>query len=228
MKYFVNLIFAFFALLSCKTDKSAKLESYIKRYFSYIENKNYEGAIAQIDKAIHLDNTISRLYVLRGRVNAILEKYSLAIKDYSKAQELDPSNVSAFFYKGVAYSLVDLDLQAIEEFNSALRRKTKNGIVFDITISESQSYKFHNDILTSEIRFNRGISLYNIKKDSLALADFEYCIQNKYEEAKSLFYAGVIQLTMGASSKGCLNLNKALAKGEYKAEMYLTKFCQTQ
>ena len=85
-----------------------------KNHYSMFENYIYKYSIADFNEAIKLDDKNPIIYSNRGLVNRKLERYELAIKDYSneiKYSQVDKgisSNVKAFNNR--AYCLAKLSM----------------------------------------------------------------------------------------------------------------------
>ncbi len=69
----------------------------------YLQELNYEQALAAYTAAIELEPDNSDIYVLRGNVYALMEEYPEATDDYTQAIELDEQNISAYLGRGDVY-----------------------------------------------------------------------------------------------------------------------------
>ena len=78
------------------------VNAYIARGLSKIDLKDYEGAIADYDKAILIDTDNAISYNNRAIAKRKLEDYIGAIADYTKAIELDPEYESAYLNRGLS------------------------------------------------------------------------------------------------------------------------------
>lgn len=74
--------------------------------FSYYSLENPDSAMIAINKSIELDATFAPAYLYGGSFSLEEENYELALKYLDIALKLDPDNVTAQFYKGIA--LVEL------------------------------------------------------------------------------------------------------------------------
>ena len=74
--------------------------------FAYYSLDNPDSALLAINKSIELDATFAPAYLYGGSFSLEQENYELALKYLNVALKLDPENVTALFYKGVA--LVEL------------------------------------------------------------------------------------------------------------------------
>ncbi|HNV28900.1 MAG TPA: tetratricopeptide repeat protein [Cyclobacteriaceae bacterium] len=78
--------------------------------FAYYSLDNPDSAMMAINKSIELDATFGPAYLYGGSFSLEQENYEMALKYLNVALKLDPDNVTALFYKGVA--LVELKKEA--------------------------------------------------------------------------------------------------------------------
>ncbi len=74
--------------------------------FAYYSLDRPDSAMLAINKSIELDGTFGAAYLYGGSFSLEQENYELALKYLTVALKLDPENVTALFYKGIA--LVEL------------------------------------------------------------------------------------------------------------------------
>lgn len=74
--------------------------------FTYYSLQQPDSAIIAINKSIELDATFAPAYLYGGSFSLEEEDYELALKYLEVALRLDPENLTAIFYKGIA--LVEL------------------------------------------------------------------------------------------------------------------------
>lgn len=78
------------------------VEEHIERARSKVVLEDFNGAIAELTKAIELHQEDARLYAFRGRVKTRVEDYNGAITDFSKAIELNPEEARIYSLRGRA------------------------------------------------------------------------------------------------------------------------------
>ena len=64
--------------------------------------KDYQGAIADLDKVIELNPKYFDAYNNRGVVKGKLKQHKKAIADFDKAIKLNPKDAQAYYNRGVA------------------------------------------------------------------------------------------------------------------------------
>jgi tetratricopeptide (TPR) repeat protein len=150
----------------------------------FTEKRNFDGAIADLDKLLALDPRSPNVYGLRG--NCKLQKGDLdgSIADFDKAIELDPS-VNNYGQRGAANllkgnfdkAIADLDVaigkssDPVKLYNvrgqAKFRKKDWNAAVIDYGIA------IKLDPESPDAYFFRGLTLLNQSKDIDAQKDFD-------------------------------------------------------
>lgn len=83
-------------------------------------NKDYQGALADMTEAIRLQPREAGLYINRAFLRHSLDDYFGAMADYDYAVQLDPLNVAAIFNRGLLRMEVRDNDNAIDDFTRAL------------------------------------------------------------------------------------------------------------
>jgi len=69
--------------------------------------KDYQGAIADLNKAIAINPNSPKTYSLRGRSKIILKDYQGAIADLNKEIEINPNSPKAYSMRALAKAEVE-------------------------------------------------------------------------------------------------------------------------
>jgi len=153
----------------------AATNEYVRQAFVYVEQGDYEQAIADYTKAIELDPGDAGVYYYRGFAYTDLGNYEKAIADYIKAGnayrelgdyeqavaayteaiELNPNYAVAYFYRGLAY--VDLDKydQAVTDYTKAIELDPNYAAAYN----------------------RRGLAYNELKEYALAISDFTKAVE---------------------------------------------------
>ncbi|HXH19756.1 MAG TPA: tetratricopeptide repeat protein [Chitinophagales bacterium] len=91
------ILLTFPALAQKKAEKS-----YYEKALSEIESENYEGAIADLNKAIAADSLHDAAYFKRGFVKAMLLDHQGALDDFNRAIKINPDDAQYYSERGVA------------------------------------------------------------------------------------------------------------------------------
>lgn len=161
---------------------------YSDRGYKYLEDENYDLAIAEYTKAIDLDPTLASLYYNRGVAYGHKSNYDLAIADYSKSIELDPEYVDAFINRGIAYSSTGDYDQAFHDFNKA------------IELNPNDPFPF----------YNRAIAFETIGNYESALADYDRAIELNFNYPGVYINRGLLHKSLGHKSDAIKDFEKVL------------------
>ncbi len=96
--------------------------TYTNRGEIYMQQKTYQAAIADFDKAISLKQDSYRPYMLRGISHYHLDEYELVIADLTKSLELDPSCkclIAIYLYRAAAYAATGEHELAVADYLQA-------------------------------------------------------------------------------------------------------------
>lgn len=101
--------------------------AYIKRGWEHAEKGDYDGAIAELNKAIELDPRRAEAYAERGWARRHKGDYDGAIADYSRAIELDPKfSRSRYYNRGYARAKRGDHDGAIADFTKIIEHEPKD------------------------------------------------------------------------------------------------------
>ena len=89
--------FAELAMPIYGSENSIYLEIIIQKY---LQDENYEGALAYVNAAIEVNPENPAYYVARGKIYDNKKEYKTALADYAKAIELDSENAHARYCYG--------------------------------------------------------------------------------------------------------------------------------
>ena len=117
-----NFFTKLFGSKSEDKEEAIDYDEYCKRGEDKFRNKDYQGAIKELTKAIKIDPECTDAYLERGNIKMAIDDYDDAIKDFTKIIELDPGNSIAYFSRGMIKSLAgkpgsDEDLQMATKLN---------------------------------------------------------------------------------------------------------------
>jgi len=108
---------------------------YSNRGDNYLNNGNYDLAIAEYTKAIDLDPTLASLYYNRGLAYSIKEEYELAVLDYTKSIEIDPEYADTYNNRCRTYYLLGEYEKALPDCENALNLAPNTDYMLDLRAS---------------------------------------------------------------------------------------------
>ena len=93
---------------------------------NYLDQKQYELAITEYNKAIKLNPKKAEFYNHRGMAYFHLSEYSSAMEDLNIAIELDPMSATAYTVRGRVYFELNQYELAINDLNMAIDLDPQN------------------------------------------------------------------------------------------------------
>ena len=97
---------------------SALGTAYQQRGIQYFQQKQFEIALSDLNKAINLRPNVAESYYIRGLLYSTQEKFDLALLDLNKAISINPNLAGAYDILGVIYAMK-------EDFTKALNNLEK-------------------------------------------------------------------------------------------------------
>lgn len=86
-----------------------------------LDDGKLDQALAACNKAIPEDTTNEKCYLLRAKINTLLNKDSDAITDYTKALQLNPRHYQAYLNRGILCLRIKKTAAACFDFTKAMR-----------------------------------------------------------------------------------------------------------
>ena len=158
---------------------------------------DYELALADISKALELDDRDAWAWALRGRIQCALKNYRAAITNADKAIELNPKDSSAYDARATDYLCLDDFARAAADLETALKLNPTNATAF---------------VVRALIRAKRG------GEDAVALADFQCAVVFAPQSPEARGMLGWFQYKTSQWQPALANLRKALELGTITGE----------
>ena len=159
------------------------------------ENNKDNEALPIYDKAIHLVSNYSRAFYHRGMLKDALDEHEAAVSDYQTAIAgydeslgLDPSNVSAYLYRGRVKMRLEQYESALADFNEAIRLDSNN----------------------IEFYFDRGYAQVSLGQYESALADYDKVIELEPDNAYAYSNRGSAKLNLGQNASAILDYSASI------------------
>jgi len=162
--------------------------AYIRRGVLYSRKYEKDKAKADFDSAVKLDENNFLAYFNRG---AVQNDRQSEIADYTKAIEIDPDYLSAYIYRGYAYTRIKDYDHAIADFTAVLRFRPDD---INVLYLRAKAYNSKSD-------YNRAItdftSIIRIKPDDVTAyylrGDMYYFDKKDYKNALTT-YSSIIDI----------------------------------
>ncbi len=199
------------------------------------ENRDFQGALADFNKAIKLGKRDFKAYSNRGAIYTDLGEYQNAAEDYKKAIFLKPDHPQVLADYG--YALMNSgDIRgAISNFDKAIQfnnhspevyanRGTAkyqlgdfNGAIRDYETASTQDPNYLN------AHFNRGLARININEYQKAISDFLLALKIKPEYAEAYSNMGISWSRLGNMEKAFEAYDKAIQINPNYFEAWLNR-----
>ncbi|GGA07042.1 serine protease [Okeania sp. KiyG1] len=191
------------------------------------EEKDYEEAIADINKALVLNPGNAFTYTLKGQIYTRKEDYAQAIEYFDRAIEAEPDFATAYAERGFVYAKQGNRQKFTEYLEKALRLQPDHGDLYRIrgngyfALKEKQkgiddydnAIKFSSDLQASAHQYYnwRAQALYHLEDYEAALTDVNKAIELKPNYALYYTNRGDAYFKMGEKQKAIESYNKAIS-----------------
>ena len=173
-------------------------DNYFKLKNSQYDNKNYQLALKDYNKAISLNKDYYEAYNARGKIFTNLGKYKSAIKDFNTAIQIDNNSAEAYNNRGVANCWL-----ATSKFE------------------DTQTLNIIGAVLGSSKALENYKKAEAEKPDySMAISDFERAIRLNPTYAEACFNLGKVYGTLGDYNKAIKYFNKAIGYNPTQSSYY--------
>ncbi len=179
--------------------------AYFARGNTRVNNKDVNGAYADYNKAIELDQDIPNAYHSRALLQYTLKNDpSAAMYDYNKAIELSPEFITAYNDRGsLKYRLGDYQ-GALEDYSIAIDKKPEYYLAIK----------------------NCGLAKYQLKDYDGAIQNFNRTLEFKADYAEVYYFRGFAKFDSGDIEGACLDWKQALKMGYTKANQKIQENCK--
>ena len=178
---------------------SARAAFYYNRGLVYQNQKKWDLAVADYNKAIQINPEYAQAYNNRGNLYYYQKKWDLAVADYNKAIQINPEVAQAYNNRGLLYKNQKQWDLALADYNKAIQ----------INPSLAQAY------------YNRANIYSDQKKWDLALTDYNKAIQINSEDASAYLNRGVLYSKQKKWDSAVADYNKAIQINPSLAKAYV-------
>jgi clan AA aspartic protease (TIGR02281 family) len=184
-----------------------------------------------------IKNLSEKGYYESGIEKAKLGDYDGAIKDFTKAIEINPNNKNTYYNQALVKSKLKNSNGAIEDLSKAIildLRYVEAWIMRGIFREDIKDYSgaIKDFTIALELKPNnasillfRGNAKSNSKDYKSAIEDFNKAIEINIDYAEAYYYRGIAKCSLGQKGDGCLDLRKAQELGE-DSKIAIEKNCR--
>ena len=189
---------------------------------NFIEEGQYDRAIAYLNKAIEINPRYAKAYSYRGSAYAGKGHYDKAISDCNKAIAINPRDAHAYGYRGIVHFNKGQYDKAISDFNKAIEINPRDAEVYNSrggaylakgkinrTISDCNKAIEINPKLVYAYN-SRGIAYLSKGQYNKAISDLNMAIEINPRYAEAYNSRGNVFGKMGQYDKAISDFNKAI------------------
>ena len=214
---------------------SPRAAFYNNRGFVYYNQKKWELALADYNKAIAINPDFALAYYNRGLVYYDQKKWELALADYTKTIAINPDDAEAYNNRGLVYKNQKKWELALADYNKAITINpdlalayTSRGTLYanqkkwELALADyNKAIAINPDYAIAYI--NRGVVYYDQKKWELALADFNKAITINPDYAIAYINRGSLYANQEKWELAMADFNKAITINPDFADAYYNR-----
>ena len=159
---------------------------YFRAGNSYYQQGEWEKALEQYDKI--RNSKCTGVYHNRGVAKVRLGRHKEALRDFSKAIDLNPRHAKAYNNRGIAKIALGLPKEALLDFSKVIKRKPQRATVYN----------------------NRGVAKAKLGRHKEALRDFSKAIDLNPEYTMAYNNRGSAKIVLGRFEQALRDFSKAI------------------
>ena len=210
------------ALILLLQDGNIKANAYARRGNAKNKMGDYEGAIADCDRALEIRPQYARAYNNRGNAKSNMGDYEGAIADYDRAIEISPQYTMAYSNRGITKRKMGDYKGAIADYDRAIEISPQYTIAYSNRgVAKSNMGDYEGAIADYDRAIeispqyaaaysNRGITKDNMGDHAGAIADFDWAIGINPQFADAYSNRGVTKRKMGDYKDAIADYDRAI------------------
>ena len=195
---------------------------YIHRAMAYLDKKDYQKALPDLDKAIASLTNSFHAYNLRGLAYDGLDKQSQAMADFNQAISINPGYAEAYCNRGFVFFENKEYAKALKDYEKAISLNPKlamaynhRGFLFAFQGKLDKALEDYNQAISLnpkllEAYLNRGNLYVRQKKYDLALTDFSNALPLNWRNAATYNGRGEAFLARNDFNSALQDFNQAI------------------
>ena len=191
----------------------------------YLNERNYDRALAEYNRAINLKSDYAEAFFSRGRTYQIKGDLSRALEDYNRTINLKKDSAAAFNYRGFIYAQRGDHTRALSDYNQAIALQRDYP---DALYNRGYSYRLMGQYDRAIEDFNRliqiepnnasaynqrGTAWYYKENDERAIQDFSAAIRIKPDYALAWHNRGTAHRMAGNTTAANADFTEAKRLG---------------
>lgn len=175
--------------------------AYAYRADLYIEVKEYQKALADLDKAVQLKPNFYFAYWRRGIAYTRLEAYDKAVEDLTQAIKINPKFTGAYCDRGDAYMRLGQTKLAFKDYEKAIQ------------LSPNMTFPYNY----------RAMAYVQLENYKAALLDLNRVLSMNKNNHNAYYYRGVCYYEMGEHEKAADDFTMAIQLFPDRQQYYLNR-----
>ncbi len=183
----------------------------------------------------NIDNLSATEWFEKGLKLGMSGNYTDAVKAFSKAIELNPSDAEAYYNRGTAYGMLANTQQAIKDFNKAIELNPQfpvayynRGKAYSELGNMQQTIKDYNKAIELNLQdawafFGRGVTYAKLGNQQQAVKDYNKAIELNPQNASAYNNRGAAYAKLGNQQQSIKDYNKAIELNPQDAEAYFNR-----
>ena len=220
MKVTVSLLMLFW--LGIFINNSVFSKDYFKTIERKFDEKDYEGVIKEMTKAIELDSNMENAYLWRGRCFYKLGKFDSALKDFDMSIKLNKYAPWNFYLRGLTKSEMSEYYSALFDFDRAIELEPNFKEAYQYRCKarfEVEAYEGAINDASIAISINkydgrsyyhRGVCYYFGGNYKAALDDLNHAEKYKHPQPYIYYYRGLVKFNLNDTTTGLEDFTKAV------------------
>jgi len=227
------------ALFSDLIKKDPSAIAYYNRGYVKQMAGDHKSALLDFNNAIVYDSVYALAYNNRGGAKFFLKDYKGAIEDYTKAIRYDTGNVDGYYNRAYVKQQTGDFNGAIDDYRRSLIKNPETASTVYLSMGNlKQDNKDYNgaieeytnclkiDSLNFSAYFNMGNALYYLKRDSLAIINYDKAVNIKPDFADAYYNKGMASLNLNITLQACNSFRSALSYGKNEAGSMVNTYCK--
>jgi len=221
-----------FVGIGCNNKEEIRCSTFLQDYSRFLEKDNTIDTMTLINiltKTLMYDSNCIDAYLERADIYYIKDSTLIdALNDYKKVISINAENVYANYRVGCVFFECESYDTAMYYFKRSIDLKTYKGTIINYNKTDFgvDNYKSKYDVDFNLLKYKIGQSQYYSADFVSSIANFSFCISNKYNLDKSFLYRGAAYLELNKSDSACLDFIESNKLGSKDAAIYLKKYCQ--
>ncbi|GAB4403834.1 MAG: hypothetical protein OHK0039_03480 [Bacteroidia bacterium] len=214
-------------------ERQPSTEAYYKRAVAKRNSNLFDEAIADLERALGLNETHVASLMLRGQLYAATQKWPQALADFSQVVTQQPGHAEAYCLRGEVYTSMARPDSALMDFDHAIQLDDRNPRPYyfrSLLYLAQGAYDEAADNAAQALRIDpRSADAYLVLgriqlargETSQALGSFNRALQYNTKLADAYTYRGEVYMKTGRHEQAGQDFEKAIAQGSLMPAPYL-------